>query len=532
MSDEVRWVAIYERVSSDDQRERETIKTQTDVIDRYLAMHPNVRVYRRYRDDGVSGTIPMNQRLAGKRLLEDAMNGRFTEIWVTRPDRLGRNEIDLLQLYALLEGLGVKLVGIAEPIGDRFVYGIHAVVSAANRRRFLAQSAEGMARAARDGRYCGGIVPLGYKVEGKKQTARLVPSDIVMWRTWTEADVVIQIYGWLVAGWSCRKIADHLSALGVPTVYSKDDRCVKARVGNRKKRTQGVWRAGRIRNLVVNPVYKGEYHYGRRRKRPSREDPIVATVPPLVSPEVWDAAKQTLARNRIMAKGAARTYVLRSVIRCGLCGLTYSGTVGRNVVWYRCNGQIVGRGKYEGRCKAKSIRGDWLVPLVWGDCVKFLVEPGDIIEELAAGLHQDSEGALTEAERQLVEDALGNISGQRDRIIDAYRRGRITAGEFDSQMDSIGKEEETLRRRLADLASSEAPAQDMASDELLSQLRGRVHEGMDDGMRQEIISLLVRRITVNTEEVDGSKRATLIIEYRFPAVANFSRGRGSSPPPS
>ncbi len=532
MSDEVRWVAIYERVSSDDQRERETIKTQTDVIDRYLAMHPNVRVYRRYRDDGVSGTIPMNQRPAGKRLLEDAMNGRFTEIWVTRPDRLGRNEIDLLQLYALLEGLGVELVGIAEPIGDRFVYGIHAVVSAANRRRFLAQSAEGMARAARDGRYCGGIVPLGYKVEGKKQTARLVPSDIVMWRTWTEADVVIQIYGWLVEGWSCRKIADHLSALGVPTVYSKDDRCVKERVGKRKKRTQGVWRAGRIRNLVVNPVYKGEYHYGRRRTRPSSQEPIVAAVPPLVSPEVWGAAKETLARNRIMAKGATRTYVLRSVIRCGLCGLTYSGTVGRNVVWYRCNGQIVGRGKHEGRCKAKSIRGDCLVPLVWGDCVRFLLEPGDIIEELTAELNQTSEAALTEAERQLVEDALGNISGQRDRIIDVYRRGRITADEFDSQMESIGDEEETLRRRLADLVPTEPPTQDMPSEELLSGVRRRLNEGVDDGMRQEIVSLLVRRITVKTEEANGTKRATLIIEYRFPAVANFSTGRGSSLPPS
>ena len=244
--------------------------------------------------------------------------------------------------------------------------------------------------------------------------------------------------------------------------------------------------------------------------------------------EVWDAAKETLARNRIMAKGATRIYILRSVMRCGLCGLTYSGTVGRNVVWYRCNGQIVGRGKSEGRCKGKSIRGDWLVPLVWGDCVKFLLEPGDIIEELAAGLHQDSEGMLTEAERQLVEDALGNISGQRDRIIDAYRRGRITAGEFDSQMDSIGKEEETLRRRLADLAPTEPPTEDMPSEELLSEVRRRLNEGLDDAMRQEIVSLLVRRITVKTEEVDGSKRATLIIEYRFPAVANFSRGRRSN----
>ena len=62
---EQRVIATYERVSSDDQRERETIKTQTEVIDRHIALNPDAHVYQRYRDDGVSGTIEGIRLLIG-----------------------------------------------------------------------------------------------------------------------------------------------------------------------------------------------------------------------------------------------------------------------------------------------------------------------------------------------------------------------------------------------------------------------------------------------------------------------------------
>ena len=58
MTEEPISVAVYLRVSSDDQRNRETIKTQREAIDRFLVHNPQCAVYRYYEDDGVSGTIP------------------------------------------------------------------------------------------------------------------------------------------------------------------------------------------------------------------------------------------------------------------------------------------------------------------------------------------------------------------------------------------------------------------------------------------------------------------------------------------
>ena len=164
----------------------------------------------------------------------------------------------------------------------------------------MARSATGMNRAAQEGRYTGGIVPLGYLVEGRKQHARLVPSDKLIWGNWTEADLVRQIYHWLaIEGWSCPRIAEHLNILGVPTAYTKDDRLLRR--GQLKERTQGLWRAGRIRNLVKKPVYRGELQYGRRSARPDGREVIAAEIPPLVSRDIWEAAQLTLSGNRLMA---------------------------------------------------------------------------------------------------------------------------------------------------------------------------------------------------------------------------------------
>ena len=92
----LRRVAVYGRVSSEDQRERATIKTQTDELARVLDHVPGVERREPYLDDGVSGTIPLAERDAGGRLMRDAAAGRFDELHVYKFDRLGRDAVDLL----------------------------------------------------------------------------------------------------------------------------------------------------------------------------------------------------------------------------------------------------------------------------------------------------------------------------------------------------------------------------------------------------------------------------------------------------
>ena len=255
----VRRVATYERVSSEDQRERETIKTQTDVLDRWLQREPDVRLVERYRDDGVSGTIPLQDRPAGGRLLRDAAAGLFDELWVYKTDRLGRDAPDTILARRRLTKLGVRLLSSSEGEQSAIAFDLLTVVDDHARIAFLRTTAGGMLRAAREGRYTGGIVPFGYRAEGAEQCARLVPDESTVWADKSAADLVRDIYERLARkGQSCRMIARDFNALGIPTHYARDGR------GIRGKATQGLWRSGRIRNLVVNPVYRGELQYGRR----------------------------------------------------------------------------------------------------------------------------------------------------------------------------------------------------------------------------------------------------------------------------
>ena len=252
MPDPIVRIATYARVSSDEQRDRHTVLNQRSALSRRLSSEPGLAVFRHYEDDGVSGTVPLEDRPAGGALARDARAGRFSQIWVVRADRLGRDAFELLRIWRVFESIGVALRATDENIDDPFYFDIHAVIAANERRKFLERSAEGMNRAASEGRYTGGIVPLGYRVSGDRGTRRLVPDDSLMWDALSAADVVRRIYHHLaVDGWTCPRIADVFNSLGIPTAYRRDGRGVRGR------RTQGLWRSGHIRNLVVNPVYKG-----------------------------------------------------------------------------------------------------------------------------------------------------------------------------------------------------------------------------------------------------------------------------------
>ena len=162
MPDPILSIATYARVSSDEQRDRQTILNQRAALSRRLGSEPDVLVFKHYEDDGVSGTIPLEDRPAGRALARDARVGRFSQIWVVRADRLGRDAFELLRIWRVFESIGVALRATDENIDDPFYFDIHAVIAANERRKFLERSAEGMNRAAKEGRYTGGIVPLGY----------------------------------------------------------------------------------------------------------------------------------------------------------------------------------------------------------------------------------------------------------------------------------------------------------------------------------------------------------------------------------
>jgi site-specific DNA recombinase len=189
-------------------------------------------------------------------------------------------------------------------------------------------------------------------------------------------------------------------------------------------------------------------------------------------------------------------------------------------VWYRCNGQITERGPYEGRCPGKSIKGDWIEPLVWNDLERWLRDPGEIIEELSLQADQAEQQAVREAERITLATQLQDLALRRQRAIDLSVRGRISDAELDQQLDQIDTERRKVDARLMEISDlEEATSEPPLPMDLLEEVRRRLDEGFDYETRREITRLLVRQVTVHTElDAQGKKTARLIVEYRFPGV--------------
>jgi site-specific DNA recombinase len=106
-------VAVYLRVSTEEQRERQSIATQREFGERYTALH-SLPVFKVYADDGVSGTVPLEKRPEGGQVLRDAKLGKFDQLLVYRLDRLGRDTRLILNAVAELEKLGARVRSMTE----------------------------------------------------------------------------------------------------------------------------------------------------------------------------------------------------------------------------------------------------------------------------------------------------------------------------------------------------------------------------------------------------------------------------------
>ena len=523
-------VGVYLRVSTEEQRERQSIATQRDFADRYSSLH-GLSVHRVYADDGVSGTVPLEQRPEGGQILRDARLGKFDQLLVYKLDRLGRETRLILNSVAELEKLGVRIRSMTEEFDTgtstgRLMLTMLSGFASHERDVIRERSVAGTNRVAEAGVWLGGIVPYGYRKAGEKQNAHIVVSeDQIPGLAMSEAEVIREVFRMAAAEKkSCRVIATRLNDLRIPCAYVRDDRLTLR--GKRKERTSGVWRSGRIRGLLTNKTYMGIHDWG---KRAVKERVVISrTVPAIVTEATWRKAQKTLQANFLFGKrGAKNQYLLRGMIKCGECGLTYIGVAasranGKREFYYRCNGAH-SPAVYEarGKCQAKSVRGDQLEQQVWLDVESFLRNPEPVLEQLQARLSSEAKGSdQTRKQLARLEGLLSQKATERSRVVGLYRRGRLTDAELDAQMDEIGKEEAGLEAQIAELGGRIAGADSIAGNissaqSLLAELRKRLNQPVSWEQKRRLIEVLVAGVRVDTVEESGVKQTSTIVTYRF-----------------
>lgn len=530
-------VVIYPRVSSEDQQERETIQSQIEFATKYCELH-GLNIIDWYKDDGISGTIPLEDRPEGKRLLEDAKAGKFKTVLIYNMKRLGRKARITLDSIYQLEEFGVTIKSMTEPFDTstpmgRFVITLLAGQAEFDRDTLLETLWHGANRVARLGQWLGGIVPYGYIVDNK--FLQVSEDPLPGKEDLTEAGVVRLMFH-LIGNekWSTINVADYFNSLKIPPSYIKDGRKVKR--GKRKENTAGVWTPSRIGNMIKSSTYKGLHVYGKRSKK--TRELIERTVPAIVSEELWKKAQETLHENQIEAtRNKKRDYLLQGLIKCGSCGLTYIGTTyagaGRKPTpYYACGGKTAYRGPLQGKCQSKNIPADWIENMVWEECVRFIENPGNALEEMNAGMAiRQSKVVDYLTEKEMVQKSIDDKQGERQGILTLYRQKMITALDVEKQLQEIISETATLENRLHELdllinAENDLSKDFKTAEELLYDLRMRIIGAGPDSFRtrREIIKTLVQEIIVDTipSPSGGRPKASVNVHY------SFTRAKGNN----
>ena len=527
-TEEVTEVDVYVRVSSEDQQERETIENQIEFAIKYCDLH-KLTIREWYKDDGITGTIPLEDRPDGKRLIENAQAGKVKLLLIYNMKRLGRKARVTLDAVYQLEQHGVMIRSMTEPFDTgtpvgRFIITVLAGQAELDRDTTLEVMWHGANRAARKGKWLGGIVPYGYRVNSEgylEVSEELIPGREDM----TEASVIRLIY-FLISEqkYSTIKIADYLNALSIPPAYVKDGRKVKR--GKRKEKTAGIWSPGRIRNIIRSTTYKGLHIYGKRSKK--KRELIEREVPAIVSEEVWNTAQQVLRDNQLEAlKNAKRQYLLRGLIKCGACGLTYHGTAYKNKPYYTCGGKTAYKGKYKGKCYSKNVPAEWIEDLVWNECLNFIKNPGEALQELAKTMETKKSMKDTyQSEKQNITKSLNDKESEKQDILGLFRKKIINAVDVESQLQQIATEKSILEARLIELDQLIESEENMSkqfdtAEALLLDLREKIRNGETSfEIKREIVRVLVVGIMVHTSlgteaNKRSSKTATVNTRYAF-----------------
>ena len=125
---------------------------------------------------------------------------------------------------------------------------------------------------------------------------------------------------------------------------------------------------------------------------------------------------------------------------------------------------------------------------------------------------------------------------ERKNALQMRTRDVITDLELDELLTDITQRHGSLEERLKAFADAheEDEKQEQIDEDVLAEIRRKHDDGLTDAQKQEIVKLLVKRITIHTKVPDvGQKTAPAIVKYRLASgVVHVCTGLDSLQPPT
>lgn len=505
-------VALYERVSSDEQKNNCTIESQTKDLNTYLEANKHLHVYKCYKDDGISGTIPFSERPAGKQLMEDARNGKFGMVLVTRTDRLGRGMLIILRAVEILTSLDIKFRATLEPYNTEDPAGKYMFNSMANFAEYEINSirqrtVKGINRIAESGKWPGGVPPYGYCLDTDKHLK--IQDEKIILNKYSEADIVERMFYMLAnLKMTCPKVANIFNEEGIPVASKKNERL------NRKKAK--IWIAAGIRQIIKREIYMGTFMFGKNSKDKDRKIPIEVT--PIVDKATWDRAQETLSENGIVSlRNTKREYLLTGKIKCSICGRNFTGLGYRGYTYYACSNFRLKNRNDPTKCINGLIRADVLDNEIWKDISEIVKNPR-LIREFIDNKLSGEDGFDIKSEIEKRKKRLEKLSIEKSKLVKYIRVGEdFLEKDLLIEIEKIKNEECMLNSELnhyADLAKNNE-LKNQKFLEIEKYLLKYIHiiDNPPFSLRKEIVRMLLKEVIVHPKDTETKSRDVEINYY-------------------
>ncbi len=444
-------VALYARVSSEEQREGQTIDSQIAELERF-ARQSAWDIVKVYKDDGWRGAILARPAL--DELRDDASRGYFQAVLINDVDRLARDVSHLGVIKRDLARHGVQLIFRKLPAEQSPTQNLMVNILgsfAEFERELIADRTRRGKRYKIEARklFVGCIAPYGYRYTPRNGAAG---REGILEVNTEEARVVRQMHSWVDSeGLSTRQVLHRLNREGThprkgSTTWARSSvlRILRSEV------YVGVWYYNKLESCeplrpVKNDKYRRSPKSGRRLR--ARTEWLPVELPEqlhVIKRDQWERVQHQLDKNRAFSpRNSRHMYLLSGLVRCGACGRRCVGDPSHGKFYYRCHA----------RCKlVPTVKEDILNESVWTALESAVLRPRIIIESVVKlNRHRNGEAGSNKRELAEIEKSLQGIGVEETRLLEAYRQGVISAAQLGSELEKLGVRRSSAEARKTSL---------------------------------------------------------------------------------
>ena len=174
-------VAAYCRVSTDDEDQLNSYRTQKSYYTELIKKNPKWRFAGIYADEGITGTMA-KKRDDFMRMIEDCEKGKIDLILIKSVSRYARNIVDCISYIRKLKALGIGIYFEEQNINslteDSEVYiGIYGVMAQSESENISANVKWGINKRMQNGTYACRFNLLGYRRDKVTREIQIVPEE-------------------------------------------------------------------------------------------------------------------------------------------------------------------------------------------------------------------------------------------------------------------------------------------------------------------------------------------------------------------